>query len=56
MFGNIGPWELGFVLIIVLIIFGPGKLPKLGESVGKAIKGFRNAQKDDSEEDRIEKP
>ena len=35
LIGNFGPWELGFILVVVLIIFGPGKLPQLGESVGK---------------------
>ncbi|NLT20120.1 MAG: twin-arginine translocase TatA/TatE family subunit [Syntrophomonadaceae bacterium] len=49
LIGNFGPWELGFILIIVLIIFGPGKLPQLGESVGKAVKGFRKAQDEDIE-------
>lgn len=49
LIGNFGPWELVFILIIVLIIFGPGKLPQLAESMGKAIKGFRKAQQDDPE-------
>jgi sec-independent protein translocase protein TatA len=52
MFGNIGPWEIGFILIIVLIIFGPGKLPQLGESIGKAIKGFKQARDEDAELDK----
>ena len=46
LIGNLGPWELVLVLAIVLIIFGPGKLPQLAESMGKAIKGFRKAQED----------
>lgn len=50
LIGNFGPWELGFILLIVLIIFGPGKLPQLAESMGKAIKNFRKAKKDDFEE------
>jgi len=49
--GNFGPWEIGFILVIVLIIFGPGKLPQLGESIGKAIKGFKSAGSEDSEKD-----
>ena len=40
MFGSIGFTELILVLFIVLIIFGAGKLPQLGEGLGKAIKGF----------------
>jgi sec-independent protein translocase protein TatA len=31
------------ILVIVLIIFGPGKLPELGNSIGKAIRGFKKA-------------
>ena len=50
LIGNFGPWELGFILIIVLIIFGPGKLPKLAESMGKAIKNFRSAKADDDDD------
>ena len=49
LFGSLGPWELVLILAIVLIIFGPGKLPQLAESMGKAIKGFRKAQEEDLE-------
>jgi len=49
LIGNFGPWELALILVIILIIFGPGKLPQLAESMGKAIKGFRKAQQDDPE-------
>ena len=52
MFGKIGPWELLIVLGIVLIVFGPGKLPQIGESLGKALQNFRktqNNQLDDNE-------
>jgi sec-independent protein translocase protein TatA len=38
-----GPWELILLLVIVLIIFGPGKLPDIGNAVGKGIREFRNA-------------
>ncbi|MGI6548531.1 MAG: Sec-independent protein translocase subunit TatA/TatB [Syntrophomonadales bacterium] len=47
LIGSLGPWELVLILAIVLIIFGPGKLPKLVESTGKAIKNIRKAQEDD---------
>ena len=40
MFG-FGWMELLLVLVIVLIVFGAGKLPQLGEGLGKAIKGFK---------------
>jgi sec-independent protein translocase protein TatA len=35
--------ELVLILIIVLIIFGAGKIPQLGEGLGKAIKGFKKS-------------
>ena len=43
MFGSLGFTELILILIIVLIIFGAGKLPQLGEGIGKAIKGFKKS-------------
>jgi len=39
--GNIGPWELVFILIIALIVVGPGKLPEVAKSMGKAINEFK---------------
>jgi sec-independent protein translocase protein TatA len=39
----IGPWEIALILAIVLIIFGPKKLPELAKSVGDAIKQYREA-------------
>lgn len=41
--GSIGPWELVLVLVIALIIFGPGKLPEVAKSVGKGINEFKRA-------------
>ena len=42
-----GPMELIIVLVVVLIIFGVGRLPEIGGAMGKAIKEFRSTQKDD---------
>ena len=42
------------ILVIVLILFGPKRLPELGESIGKAIKGFKKAH--DDPESVISKP
>ncbi len=41
--GSVGIWQLVLVLVIVLIIFGPGKLPDIGKSLGKAISEFKNS-------------
>lgn len=41
--GLLQPMHLIVILVIVLIIFGPGKLPELGSSLGKAIRGFKKA-------------
>ncbi|MFQ5904441.1 MAG: twin-arginine translocase TatA/TatE family subunit [Candidatus Binatia bacterium] len=40
MFG-LGFYELLFILIIALIVFGPGKLPQIGSGLGKAIRDFK---------------
>ena len=41
--GLLQPTHLFFILLIVLIIFGPGKLPDLGRSLGKGIREFKDA-------------
>jgi sec-independent protein translocase protein TatA len=43
MGGLLRPTHLIIILVIVLIIFGPGKLPEIGSSIGKAIRGFKKA-------------
>jgi len=40
------PMHLILILLIVMIIFGPGKLPELGEGLGKGIKSFKKAMKE----------
>jgi sec-independent protein translocase protein TatA len=48
MFG-IGAQELIIILIIVLIIFGAGKLPEIGSALGKGIKNFKKSMNDNNE-------
>ena len=45
-FFGMGPMEIGVILVIALIIFGPGKLPEIGAQVGKGIRDFRAATGD----------
>ena len=49
MFGGISVWELSIILVIVLIIFGAGKLPEIGSGIGKAIKNFKSASSEADE-------
>jgi sec-independent protein translocase protein TatA len=46
---NIGPMEIGLVLILALIVFGPKKLPDLGRSLGKGIREFKGSVSGDEE-------
>ena len=43
---NIGPVELIIILVIALLILGPGKLPDVGAAIGKSIREFRQSSKD----------
>ena len=43
MLGDIGFPELLVIFIIVLVLFGPGKLPDVGKAIGEALRGFKKA-------------
>lgn len=43
---NIGPVELVVILVLALIVVGPGKLPDVGSAIGKSIREFRGAVTD----------
>lgn len=46
MFGPVGFWELLFIFLIALIIFGPRKLPELGKFLGRGLSEFKKASDD----------
>lgn len=48
---RLGPWEIGLILLIILIVFGVGKLPQVGNALGKGIREFRKAQRGESDEE-----
>jgi sec-independent protein translocase protein TatA len=53
---HIGPWEIALILVIILIVFGVGKLPQVGGALGKGIRTFRKAQRgEDDDEEEVEK-
>jgi sec-independent protein translocase protein TatA len=39
---GIGPMELGLLVLVVLLLFGPKRLPQLGKSIGKTVKAIRD--------------
>ncbi len=48
---RIGPWEIALVLVIILIVFGVGKLPQVGGAIGKGMRAFRKGQHGEDEEE-----
>jgi sec-independent protein translocase protein TatA len=51
---NVGPLEIAVVLIIVLIIFGPKRLPELGQSMGRGIREFKSSLSGDKDKESPE--
>ena len=56
MFGRLGPAELILVLLVVVLLFGVGKLPQVGGAIGRGIREFRKAQMEDPDEEDSDKP
>ena len=50
---NIGPLEIIIVLIIVLVIFGPKRLPDLGRSLGKGMREFKDSVTGKDDDDKL---
>jgi sec-independent protein translocase protein TatA len=58
MNGWFGPWELLIILGIILLIFGPKRLPALGRSLGQGARSFRDSirGRHDKDDDEVEEP
>ena len=41
---RMGPWEIALILVIILIVFGVGKLPQIGGAMGKGLRAFKKGQ------------
>jgi len=43
---RLGPWEIGAIVVVALLVFGPSKLPSLGRSMAEFLKNFKKGIKD----------
>jgi sec-independent protein translocase protein TatA len=55
---GISVWELLILLLVILLVFGPKRLPEMGRQLGKGMREFKDSitGKDDDEDDRAELP
>lgn len=51
---RLGPWEIVLIVMVVLIIFGPKRLPELGKGIGHFFKNFKNSISGGGKEDSSE--
>jgi sec-independent protein translocase protein TatA len=51
-----GPWEIALIVVIILIVFGVGKLPQVGGAIGKGIRAFKKGQSGEDDEEEEERP
>ena len=52
MLGRIGIPELLIILLIILVLFGASRLPEIGRGIGKGIRNFKDATKNDDDKDK----
>ncbi len=50
---RMGPWEIGLILVVILFVFGVGKLPLVGSAIGKSLRAFRKEQSGEGDEAEI---
>ncbi|MGD2077128.1 MAG: twin-arginine translocase TatA/TatE family subunit [Chloroflexota bacterium] len=51
---NLGGWEWVIILVIVLLVFGVGRIGRLGEELGKGVRAFREGVREEGEEEPAE--
>ena len=56
MIFGMGPMELAVILLVVLVIFGPKNLPKLGSALGKTVRNVREGMEDELPADEVDQP
>ncbi len=53
---RMGPWEIALIVLVILIVFGVGKLPQVGGAVGKGLRAFKKGQSGEDEEEEKSSP
>jgi len=53
---RMGPWEIGLIVVIILIVFGVGKLRQVGGAIGKGLRAFKKGQAGEEEEEEVASP
>lgn len=48
---RLGAWEIGLILVIILIVFGVGKIPQVGDAIGRSVRAFRKAQSGEADQE-----
>jgi len=51
-----GPWEIALIVLVILIVFGVGKLPQVGGAVGRGLRAFRKGQAGEEDEEEEAPP
>ena len=51
---RIGPWEIALILVVILIVFGVGKLPQVSGAIGRGLRSFKRGQSGEEDEERKE--
>lgn len=50
LLGMVGPWQIGLIVLVVLLLFGGKKIPEMMRGLGGGIKEFKKASKDEDDE------
>ena len=56
MLAEIGPWEIGGLVLLAIVLFGAKKLPEIGKGLGKGLREFRDATKGLGDDETKDKP
>ena len=54
LFFNLGPWEIIAIVFVIILLFGAKRIPELAKGLGKGIKEFKDASKDEDKKEKEE--